>query len=296
VFSINSKKIAMNKRFPLFIIFLFLFAINLKAQLTIPGATPTAKSEIVVGQTTVTLEYSRPSKNGRKIFGGLVPYDSIWRTGANKNSKITFSDDVVVGGIPLKGGTYAIFSKPSKTLWEVYFYTDHNHWGANFGVPPNFEAAKIAAKLLIKPENIPTKETFSIDFENITYEGFNLELKWDNIIIPIKIDVLTDKKVSANIARYFKGPDAWDYWRASMHNRRVKKDLNQALIWINKAIEIEDNHYFQRQKSLVEADMNDFKAAIKSAKLSLDMAKKEGDKEYVKLSTDAIEEWGSKLK
>jgi Protein of unknown function (DUF2911) len=273
------------------------FVVDAKAQLLVPGATPSAKSEVVVGLTTIALDYSRPSKLGRKIFGGLVRYDTIWRTGANKNTKITFSDDVIVGGIGLKQGTYAIFSKPSKTLWEVYFYQEYNHWGANFGVPENWDTAKIAAKVIVKPMTIPVVETFSINVENIDYEDCVLEIKWDNVCIPIKIEVPTDKKVSENMERLFKGPDVWDYYRAAIHHRRAKKDLNQALIWIDKAIEIGDiDLYCYRQKSLIEADMGNYAAALISANKSLQMAKEEGDQEYVKLNADSIDEWANKVK
>lgn len=278
-----------------FFCFLFLLFNKTNAQLIAPGATPTAKSEIVVGLTTITLDYSRPSKFGRKIFGGLVRYDTIWRTGANKNTKITFSDDVKIDGKKLKQGTYAIFSKPSQTLWEIYFYSEYNHWGENFGVPTNWDTTKIAAKVVVVPKVIPTVETFSINVENVDYQECTLEIKWDNLCIPIKIEVPTDEKMSQNIERFFSGPNEWDYYRAAIHNRRAKKDLKQALIWIDKAIEIGSfDLYFYRQKSLIEADMGDFKAALISANISLKMAKEEGDKEYIKLNRDAIEEWSKK--
>ncbi len=99
------------------------------AQIQTPQPSPYQKIEQTVGLSTVTVEYSRPSMKGRKIFGGLVPYDKLWRTGANRNTIVSFSDDVKIGSTTLKAGNYAIFTKPNPQSWEIYFYSDTNNWG-----------------------------------------------------------------------------------------------------------------------------------------------------------------------
>lgn len=118
-----------------------LFSLGANAQIETPAPSPFQKIEQKVGLTDVTLEYSRPSVKGRKIFGGLVPYDKLWRTGANANTKVTFGDDVTIGGKSVKAGTYAIFTKPGTSSWEVIFYSDASNWGT----PREWDDMKVAA-------------------------------------------------------------------------------------------------------------------------------------------------------
>lgn len=279
------------------ILLLVLFSFNICSfsfgQIQIPWPTTPSKSETTVGLTIISLDHSRPSKNGRKIFGHLVPYDTLWRTAANRNSTITFSDDVLVEKKELKKGTYAIYTKPGKEVWEVYFYKDID----NLGLPKNWDTSKIAASIKVKPKLVTNTETFTISIDNIQYESCMLEIKWDNISVPMKIDVPTDKIVSENIEKVFYGPTAWDYYNAAEHNRRAKKDLKQALIWIDTAIQKgseEDYLWFYRKKSLIEADLHDYKAAINSAMTSLKYAKQSDNKDYIKMNTESIAEWTSK--
>lgn len=262
-------------------------------QIQIPWPTTPSKSETTVGLTIISLDYSRPSKNGREIFGHLVPYDTLWRTAANRNSTITFSDDVKIENKELKKGIYSIYTKPGKQTWEVYFYTETN----NLGLPKAWDSSKVAAAIKVIPKTVTTTETFTITIDNIAYESCILEIKWDNISVPMRIEVPTDKIVSENIERVLNGPDdptAWDYYNSAEHNRRAKKDLKTALKWINIAIEkgTEDDYLlFYRKKSLIQADLLDYKAALISASISLKYAKVSNNKDYIKLNTESITEW-----
>lgn len=270
---------------------LSLLLVSADAQIKTPSASTSAKVETTVGLTTVTLDYSRPSKNGRKIFGDLVPYETMWRTGANKNSMITFGDDVMIGGKEVKKGTYAIFTKPGVTAWEVNFYSDTENWGT----PEKWDNAKVAAKVMVTPQIINPIETFTMNIGNVTNESFHLEIMWDNVLVPVKIEVPTDKKVSANITSVMAGPSANDYYNAARYYRESKKDLTQALAWMNKSIEMgNDKFWILRQKSLIEADMGNFKAAIATANESLAKAKEAGNNDYVKMNMDSIAAWSKK--
>ncbi len=270
--------------------FLIMFS-ETQAQIKTPAASQGAKLETTVGLTSIVLDYSRPSKNGRKIFGDLVPYDVMWRTGANKNSMISFSDDVMIGGSEVKKGNYAIFTKPGKSSWEVYFYTDTENWGT----PEKWDDAKVAAKVMVTPQTGSNTETFTLNIGNITNESCQLEITWDNLIVPVKIEVPTDKKVSANITQVMAGPSAGDFYNAARYYREAKKDLNQALAWMNKSIEMgNDKFWVLRQKSLIEADMGNYKAAIATANLSLSKAKEAGNNDYVKMNMDSIAAWSKK--
>ncbi|MBK8347930.1 MAG: DUF2911 domain-containing protein [Saprospiraceae bacterium] len=269
----------------------FCFTADVQAQIKTPAASPSAKLEASVGLTTVNLDYSRPSKNGRKIFGELVPYDVMWRTGANKNSIITFSDDVMIGGSEVKKGSYAVFSKPGKASWEVYFYSDTENWGT----PEKWDETKVAAKVTVSPLQVSNNETFTLNLANVTNESCHLEILWDNVLVPVKIEVPTDKKVSANITQVMAGPSAGDYYNAARYYREAKKDLKQALAWMNKSIEMgNDKFWVLRQKSLIEADMGDYKAAIATANLSLAKAKEAANNDYIKMNMDSIGAWSKK--
>jgi hypothetical protein len=264
---------------------------NAAAQIKTPAASPSAKFESTVGLTNVSLEYSRPSKNNRKIFGDLVPFDAMWRTGANKNSMVTFSDDVMIGGSEVKAGSYAIFTKPGKSSWEVYLYTDTENWGT----PENWDEKKVAAKVMVSPKTTAATETFTINVAHVTNESFHLEINWDDVSVPVKIDVPTDKKVSANITQVMAGPSAADYYNAARYYREAKKDLAQAVVWMNKSVEMgNDKFWHLRQKSLIEADMGNYKAAIETAKISLAKSKEAGNNDYVKMNMESIEAWSKK--
>ncbi|MDP5082489.1 MAG: DUF2911 domain-containing protein, partial [Winogradskyella sp.] len=148
---------------------LFAFALTLmfsvNAQIETPQPSPFTKIEQKVGLTDVTLEYSRPSMKGRAVFGNLVPYGKLWRTAANKNTIITFSDAVTVDGQTLKAGSYAIFTTPNEKSWEVIFYTDTENWGT----PQKWDDAKVAAKTTVETISLPMNvETFTIGFDDLT--------------------------------------------------------------------------------------------------------------------------------
>lgn len=273
---------------------ILLLVSTLKAQMPTPSLSTTIKTETTIGFTSIKLEYSRPSRKGRTIFGDFVPYNEIWRTGANKNSTISFSDDVIFGGKEVKKGTYAIYSKPNKTIWEVYLYSEID----NVGLPKTWEESKIIAKCNANPMNIPTVETFTINIGNVTNSTFQIEIMWENVLIPIKIEVPTEQKVSATIQKAISGPSAWDYFFYARYYQEDKQNLNQALIWINKSIEMlsnDDDIYMPlRIKSLIEADMGDYKSAILTAKQSMEKAKKANNNEYTVLNLKSIQDWSKK--
>lgn len=269
-----------------------IFSLGLQAQIQTPQPSPFQKIEQKVGLTDVTLEYSRPSKRGRAIYGSLVPYDKLWRTGANNNTKITFSDDVEIGKKTLKAGTYAIFTKPGAVNWDVYFYSDANNWGT----PEKWDDSKVAAKINV-PVNIMTMdvETFTITFDDLTNDSANLGILWDKTYVGVPIKFYTDKIMSASIDRVMNGPSAGDYYGAAVYYFEADKDIKQAKAWMDKAMEMTENpkYYQMRQKALIYAKAGDKKGAIEAAKKSLELAKKAGSDDYVALNTKSLKEWGA---
>ncbi len=207
------------------------------AQIGILALSPLQELKQTIGKTDVTIVYSRPALRGRIIFGELEPYGKIWRTGANRNTKITFSEEVIINDSRVKPGTYAIFTKPEKDNWQVYFYNETDHWE----VPEDFDESKVVAQL-----NVPTHQTeqlyqsLTILPENLTNDRFDLSIAWEHTKVWIPIQLTTEEKMSQAIADVLSGPDVGDYYQAARYRLESKRDIPQALEWINKAIEMSE--------------------------------------------------------
>ncbi len=275
---------------------LFTFALTLmfsaNAQIKTPAPSPGSKLEQKVGLTDVTVDYSRPGVKGRTVFGDLVPYGKVWRTGANLRTKITFSDAVIIDGKTLKAGTYAIFSIPQADTWEVVFYTEY----AGGGAPSELDESKVAARVTAKVDAIPFNvESFTIDINNITSSSATLEFIWEKTMVAVPFTVPTDKTVSASIEKTMAGPSANDYYAAAVYNLSQGKDLDKAKEWMDKAMSmVKEPAYWQlRQQSLLYAKMGDKKNAIATAKKSLEGAKENKNADYVKMNEDSLKEWGA---
>ncbi len=264
---------------------------GINAQIETPQPSPFAKMEQVVGLTDVSVEYSRPAMRGRTIFGDLVPYDKLWRTGANANTKITFSDDVSVGNTALKAGTYAIFTKPGMESWEVIFYSDANNWGT----PQNWDESKVAAKVTAPVNKMDFDvQSFTIMIGNLTSNSAELGFIWEKTYVGVPFSVPTDTKATASIEKVMAGPGANDYFNAAVYYLNEGKDINKAKMWIDKATDMtakEPRFWYLRQKSLIYAKAGDKKGAVESAKKSLELAEKAGNADYVKMNKDSLKEW-----
>ncbi len=268
-------------------------AFTVNAQIETPQPSPFSKVEQKVGLTDVTIEYSRPGVKGRTIFGDLEPYGGLWRTGANKNTIVTFSDDVEIAGQPVKAGSYAIFTRlTSAKQWDVHFYTDTN----NSGTPRNWDDSKVAATATVEVMPIPFNvETMTIDINSITDNSAKLEILWEKSYAAIPFTVPTDKKVSSAIDNVMAGPSAGDYYNAAVYYVTAGKDANKAKQWMDKALSMMETPRFWhlRQKSLVYAAAGDKKGAIAAAKASLADAEKSKNANYVKMNKASLKEWGA---
>ncbi|MDN3594548.1 DUF2911 domain-containing protein [Zunongwangia endophytica] len=273
-------------------LFILCLGITVSAQIKAPQPSPSAKVEQMVGLSTVTLDYSRPAMRGRTIFGDLVPFGEIWRTGANENTVISFSDDAKIDGKMLKAGKYAIYTIPNKDSWDVMFYKSTNNWGN----PQNWDDNMVALKVKAEVVKIPMEmQSFTILIDEITTDGANLNFLWENTVAYIKFTVPTDEKTMASIDKVMNGPGAADYYAAAAYYHDAGKDLNKAWDWITKATEANpDAYWMQRKKSLIAADMGKKDKAIEAAKKSLAAAEKTGNKDYVKMNKDSLKEWGAK--
>lgn len=265
------------------------------AQINTPPPSPNSQVEQIVGLTEIEVEYNRPSKRGRIVFGNLVPYGKLWRTGANSNTKINFSTDVELNGNKIKAGTYSIFSIPNKNSWEIIFYSESDLWG----VPKDWDDKKIIFKSDYQSfKNSQALETFSISFNNISNDYADLIIAWDDTYVKIKIDVLTRQKVKENIESVMsKSPKSSDYYSAAVYYRQESINLDTALEWINKAMQMSESPKFYqlRQQSLIMAANEKYSDAVKVAQKSLELSIEEDNQDYVKMNTESIQEWSKKL-
>ena len=268
-------------------------AISTNAQIKTPAPSPAATVKQVVGLTDVEVNYSRPGMKGRTIFGDLVPFGKLWRTGANANSTVSFSEDVIIDGKTLKKGTYAIFTTPKADNWEVTFYSDTNNWGT----PEEWKEANVALKTSAKPETLNRNvESFTIGVNALDNNFGVLEISWEKTLVPVKFLVPTEKTAMASIEKALGGPSSNDYFSAAQYYFQSNADLAQSLAYANKALELnkEKPFYMLRLKSLIQAKSGDKKGAIETAKLSLAGATAAKNNDYVKMNNESIAEWSKK--
>ncbi|AIG29821.1 DUF2911 domain-containing protein [Flavobacterium psychrophilum] len=266
---------------------------TIEAQVKLPQMSPKSTLIQTVGLTDIDIEYHRPSAKGRVVFGGLVPFDKVWRTGANENTTITFTDDVVINGSPLKQGKYAIYTIPKPDIWEVIFYSDTNNWGN----PEVWDESKIVLKVNAKPEILARNvETFTIGINNTDSNFANLEISWEKTIVPLKIEVPTQKLTMSSIDKTLSGPSAADYYSSAQYFFQSNGDLNKALSYVNKAYDLNDKkpYWYTRLKSQIQAKLGDKKGAIETAKSSLAGAQAAKNEDYVKMNQDSIADWSKK--
>ena len=262
-------------------------------KISTPQPSPLGKISQRVGLTDIDIAYSRPGVKGRTIFGELVSFGKIWRTGANSNTKITFSSDVMMDGQTLKAGSYGLYSIPNKDTWEIIFYSEAD----KNGVPRDWDDNKIAAKTTVKVGSMPMNiETFTIAFNDVTSTSTIIGLLWEKTYVGIKIEVPTDQMVSATIdAVMAASPKAGDYYNAAIYYSQEDKDLKKANEWMEKAMSmIEKPGFWQlRQQSLIYAKIGETEKAIATAKKSLEGAKAAKNEAYIKMNSESLKEWGA---
>lgn len=268
----------------------------LNAQVKTPQTSPHSTLTQVVGLTEVTVDYNRPSAKGRIIFGDLVPFGELWRTGANANSTVSFSEDVIINGATVKKGKYALFTTPKADMWEVIFYTDTDNWGT----PEVWDANKVAVLVNVDPVALNNAvESLTISIGNLTNDSATIDIAWEKTMVSVKFEVPTKKAAMASIEKTLAGPTAGDYYSSGVYLFQSNGDLNKSLEYVNKAISMvkpgDDVPFWQlRQKSLIQAKLGDKAGAIASAKLSIAGAEKAKNNDYVKMNNDSIKEWSKK--
>jgi hypothetical protein len=277
----------------LFALTFFIAPLIVEAQVKTPQQSPKSTLTQMVGLTEVEINYSRPSTKGRAVFGDLVPFGKLWRTGANENSTISFGDDVVIDGKTLSKGKYALFTTPKADNWEIVFYSKTDNWGN----PEVWDEAKVVLRTNAIPETLDRNvESFTIGINNLDYNFAHLELSWEKTIVALKFEVPTQKTAMASIEKALAGPTAGDYFSSAQYLFQSNGDVAKSLIYVNKALDMkqEKPFYYYRLKSLIQAKLGDKKGAIETAKLSLAAAEIAKNQDYIKMNKESIEEWSKK--
>lgn len=264
-----------------------------QAQIKTPQSSPRAIISQMVGLTEVELNYSRPGAKGRPVFGNLVPFGKLWRTGANENTTISFSDDVIIDGKTLKKGKYALYTVPRIESWDIIFYKTTDNWG----LPQEFSEANVVLKTTVKEEALSKPvESLTIAISNIDTNAAFLDIFWENSFVTLKFEVPTQKTAMASIEKVLSGPAASDYYAAANFLFQTSTDLAKSLVYVNKSLELSKDKpfWFLRLKSLIQAKQGDKSGAIETAKLSLEAAEEAKNQDYVKMNKDSIAEWSKK--
>ena len=272
------------KKLALFLNAMLLLSLANAQTLTTPQPSPTQTIKQNFGLGSIELSYSRPAKKGRKIMGDLVPFGKVWRTGANSATTLTFSDDVTIGGTEVKAGKYGLLSIPEAGKWTIILSKD-----ITVNSPSAYKSENDVVRLQADVVKTPfTVENFTINFANITGSSCNVEIMWENTYVNFAVTAGTDKKVMKQIEDIMN-KDSKPYFGAASYYYDNDKDLNQALNWVNKAVETNKEAYWMTMlKARIHLKLGDKAAARAAANTTLELATKGKNDDYIKMANELI--------
>ena len=263
---------------------------SIHAQVKIAAPSPYSEIKQVVGVTEFSIKYSRPSVKDRDIFGGLVPYGEVWRTGANATTKIAFDTEIEFGGHTVPAGEYVLFSIPGESEWTVILYGDTAVANTGF-----YDQENDIARVTVAPVALDNPvETFTIGFDYLRDDSATLNLDWATTRIPVSIKTDTAALSLASIEAALANIDSWtarDYASAAEAYANHGKDMATATEWMGKAVAMSDHAFWWHHRyAKMLAEQGDIEGAIAAAEKSLAAAKasKGGDFGYIKLNEDLL--------
>jgi len=265
--------------------------LGLQAQIQQPAASPAASVSTTVGLTDVKINYFRPKVKGRKIFGAgdsfLLPYGSIWRTGANSGTKVSFSDDVVIEGKTIPAGEYLIFTVPGADTWDVMLYTDLSLGGAVH----RYDKSKELGLFKVKTTKLSEKvEALTFNISDISEDNTKaaIHFEWENTSFKLPFTVDYDKKVMADIEKSTR-VNPGTYVAAATYYFNTGRDIDQALQWMEMGLEPDTKQYWNvHMKAKILDKKGDFAAALAAAEKSLELATAAKDNAYIKMNNELI--------
>jgi tetratricopeptide (TPR) repeat protein len=257
-------------------------------KINFPAASPAATLKQRVGLTDIEIAYSRPGVKGRTIFGGLEPYDQVWRTGANSATKIVFSTPVKFNGTEVPAGTYGLFTIPGREEWTVILNKIAIQWGA-YQYDPKDDVLRVKVTPVKLAEAV---ETFTIDLNDIRDESATLNLTWEKTRVPVKLEVDITSALVAQIDAAMAADGKKPYFQAAMFYLEHNLDLTKAAQWMDAALaENPDAYYMLYHKARLLAKQGDKAAAIATARKSIELASKDTSPakgEYTRLNETLI--------
>ncbi len=281
----------MNKTFQ-FLLVLLLISVQGFCQIEMPAPSPLATFTSKVGLTDVTIEYSRPSKKGREIFGTLVPYDEMWRTGANASTKISFSDEVIINDQKIPGGKYALYTIPGREFWVVILHKNLTYWGTG---GEDYKADEDEIRLKVSPKETGTPvETLTMSLGNNQMDQADFVLAWDNVMINFTIQSPVDEKVVTSIDKTLN-PGGSAYYSAGRYYLESGKDYKLAKHYLETACQKYEKeerkpYWAYYRLALAQKELGDKKGAKASSEKSMAYAKEQGAKGYITMNEDLMKE------
>jgi len=237
--------------------------------LKLPALSPGAKISQDFSTSNIEINYSRPSMRGRVIFGDLVPYDKVWRTGANSATKIKIGEDVEIGGQNIKAGEYALYTIPGKAEWEIILNKGTGNWGA-YGYSNTDDVARFKVKSKMLDKNV---QTFTMSITNITYNSCRLEMEWEKTRVVIPIVAHNEERISTSIDKAINNPDI-PYFQAANYYYETNQNLDKAKTYVDKSVDANPKAYYMwLLKARIEKKLGHKEDAKMAANKAIEAAK-----------------------
>lgn len=257
-------------------------SVTAQAQVKMPAPSPaqTIKQDFALSAVEVT--YSRPAVKGRTIMGDLVPYNKLWRMGANQATRIKFGEDVKLNGKAVPAGEYVIYAIPGHNSWEIIINKGLKNWGID-----GYKQEEDVARFTTEPQELPFPiESFMITFGDVQPSSMTMMILWDRIMVPVQITADIDGKIMASIEEGMKS-DKKPYFQAAMYYFESGRDVSQAIKWMDQALADPNNakaFWMYYQKARMQAKAGDKAGAKATSAKSTELAKAANNADYVALN------------
>ena len=259
-------------------------SIGMNAQVKMPAPSPTQTIKQDFAMGNIELTYSRPAAKGRKVFGDLVPFNKLWRTGANGATIIKFSDPVEIKGKKVDTGSYALYTIPGTESWEIILNKGIKNWGVD-----GYKESEDVIRIMVEPMKMKTNaESFTMQFADVKPESCELHIMWENTAVAIPITASIREKVKAQIEAAMQ-TEKKPYWQAAQFYNEYEKNSAKALEYASKAVEANPKAFWMwLYKARIQKDMGDKAGALVSAQKSLELATAEKNDDYIKMNEELI--------
>ncbi len=278
----------MKSKIYLFIVLVFVGCSSVFAQTNLPRASQRQSVSQTVGDTTVSIVYHRPNAKARTVWGDLVPYGEVWRTGANENTTFEISSDVKINGQVLPKGKYGLHTIPNKDEWTIIFNKVNNEWGSF-----KYDVKEDALRVMVKPIAGEFKETMTIDFDNVADNTAQIVIAWDKLRVPFTLDV---GDVKMRVLTDFRRQIVGDPIQAAnfVISSKLTANYEEALGWLNTSIKMNENYANLNTKARLLAEMGRKDEAITTAEKAIQVGKAATPQANTSGLEGLVKEWKTK--